>query len=94
MMRLKDFKKDISNSFKEKQDNRCKEIEALIEEMQNSLKELQETITKMVEEVNNPSGKKYLNRKSNNNNNNNNITTTTKNTQRETLWIWKTWERD
>ena len=84
MMMLKDFKKDINNSIKEIQDNRCKEIEALVEETQNSLKELQETIIKQVEELNNPSGKKNLN--SNNNNN--------KNTQKESLWIWKTWERD
>jgi len=46
MMLLKDFKKYINNSIKEIQDNRCKEIEAPIEETQKSLKELQETIKK------------------------------------------------
>jgi len=44
MMMLKDFKKEINNYIEEIQDNRCKEIEALIEETQRSLKELQETI--------------------------------------------------
>jgi len=86
MMRLKDFKKDINNSIKEIQDNRSKEIEALMEETQKSLKELQETITKQVEKLNNPSGSKDLKRDNNNNNK--------KKTQRETLCIWKTWERE
>jgi len=46
-MMLNDFKKNINNSIKEIQDNRCKEIEALIEESQKSLKELQETIRRL-----------------------------------------------
>jgi len=43
-MMLKDFKKGIKNSIKEIQDNRYKETEALIEETQKSLKQLQETL--------------------------------------------------
>ena len=62
-MRLKDFKKDINNSIKEIQDNRCKEIEDLIEETQKSLNELHYNITRLLEELKNPSGSKNGNRK-------------------------------
>ena len=40
MMLRKDFKKDINNYFKEIQENTGKEVEALEEETQKSLKEL------------------------------------------------------
>jgi hypothetical protein len=40
MMMIEDFKKDISYSLKEIQENTGKQIEALKEETQNSLKEL------------------------------------------------------
>ena len=40
MMMIEDFKKDINNSFKETQENTGKQVEALKEETQKSLKEL------------------------------------------------------
>jgi hypothetical protein len=40
MMLVEDFKKDINNSFKEIQKNTAKQVEALKEETQKSLKEL------------------------------------------------------
>ena len=41
-MMIEDFKKDISNSLKEIQENTGKKIESLKEKTQKSLKELQE----------------------------------------------------
>jgi hypothetical protein len=41
MMMMEDFKKKINNSFKEIQENTGKHLEALKEEKQKSLKELQ-----------------------------------------------------
>ena len=41
MMMIEDFKKDISNSLKEIQENTGKQLEAFKEETQKSLKELQ-----------------------------------------------------
>jgi len=40
MIMIEDFKKDINNSLKEKQDNTSKQVEALKGETQKSLKEL------------------------------------------------------
>ena len=40
MMMIEDFKKDINNSLKEIQENTGKQVEALKEETQKSLKEL------------------------------------------------------
>jgi hypothetical protein len=47
MMVVKDLKKGINNSLKEIQ-NRAKEVEALKEEAQKSLKELQENTAKRI----------------------------------------------
>jgi hypothetical protein len=47
-MPIENFKKDINNSFKEKQKNRCKQVRALKEETQKYLKELQENTTHQV----------------------------------------------
>jgi hypothetical protein len=52
MMAIEDFKKDKSNSLKEIQESRGKQLEALKEETQNSLKGLQENTTKQVKELN------------------------------------------
>jgi hypothetical protein len=41
-MSVEDFKKDINNSLKEIQENTAKQVDALKEETQKSLKELQE----------------------------------------------------
>jgi hypothetical protein len=41
MMIIEDFKKDINNSSKEIQENTRKQLEALNEETQKSLKELE-----------------------------------------------------
>jgi hypothetical protein len=41
MMMIEDFKTDINNSLKELQDNRDKQVEALKEETQKSLRQLQ-----------------------------------------------------
>ena len=41
MMLVEDFKKGINNSLKEIQENTAKEVEAIKEESQKSLKELQ-----------------------------------------------------
>ena len=41
MMMIEDFKKDINNSCKEIQENIGKQVEALKEETQKSIKELQ-----------------------------------------------------
>jgi FtsZ-binding cell division protein ZapB len=46
MMITEEFKKDINNSLKEKQDNTGKQVEALKEEAEKSLKELQENTNK------------------------------------------------
>ena len=43
-MLVKDFKKGINNSLKEIQENNAKQVEALKEEAQKSLKELQGTL--------------------------------------------------
>jgi F0F1-type ATP synthase membrane subunit b/b' len=51
MMVVEDFKKGISNSLKEIQENTAKKVEALKEEAQNSLKELHENTAKQVEET-------------------------------------------
>ena len=40
MMMIEDFKKDINNSVKEVQENTGKQVEALKEETQKTLKEL------------------------------------------------------
>jgi hypothetical protein len=40
MMMIENFKKDINNSVKEIQENTCKQVEALKQKTQNSLKEL------------------------------------------------------
>ena len=48
-MLVEDFKKEINNSFKERQKNTAKQVEGLKEEAQKSLKELQENIAKQVE---------------------------------------------
>ena len=45
-MLVEDFKKVISNSLREIQDNTAKQVEVLKEETQKSHKELQENITK------------------------------------------------
>jgi uncharacterized protein YlxW (UPF0749 family) len=50
-MLVKDFKKDINNSLKEIQENTDKHVQAIKEETQKSLKELQNTI-KQVKELN------------------------------------------
>jgi predicted RNase H-like nuclease (RuvC/YqgF family) len=47
-----DFKKGISNSFKEIHENTVKQVEVLKEETQKSLKELQENKTKQLMELN------------------------------------------
>jgi L-2-hydroxyglutarate oxidase LhgO len=52
MMMMKDFNKEINNSFKEIQENKCKQLEALKEETQKSLRELQDNTTKQVKELN------------------------------------------
>jgi len=52
MMMMKDFKKDINNSFKEIQNNTSEQVEVLKEETQKSLKELQENTSKQVKELN------------------------------------------
>ena len=52
MVTIKDFKKDINNPLKEKQEKTGKQVEALTEETQTSLKELQENTTKEVKELN------------------------------------------
>ena len=49
---IEDFKKDISNLFKEIQENTDKQVEDLKEEAQISLKELQENTAKQVIELN------------------------------------------
>jgi hypothetical protein len=41
MMMIEDFKKDINNSIKEIEENTGKQVEALKEETQKSLKETQ-----------------------------------------------------
>jgi hypothetical protein len=41
MIVVEDFKKSINNSFKQIQENTAKQVEALKEEAQKSLKELQ-----------------------------------------------------
>jgi len=46
-MVIENFKKDIHNSIKEIQDSTDKQVEALEEETQKSLKELQETKPKV-----------------------------------------------
>ena len=46
MMIVGDFKKEISNPFKEIQENTGKQLEAIKEETQKSLKELQENTNK------------------------------------------------
>ena len=51
MMMIEDFKKDINNSLKEIQENTGKQLEALKEETQKTLK-LQENTTKQVKERN------------------------------------------
>jgi hypothetical protein len=43
MVLMEDFRKDISNSLKEIQENTAEQVEALKEETQKSLQELQET---------------------------------------------------
>ena len=43
MKMMEDFKKEINNSFKEIQENMGKQLEALKEETQKSLKELKKT---------------------------------------------------
>jgi hypothetical protein len=50
-MMTKDFKKEISNSLKEIQENTGKKLEALKEETQKSHKELEENTTKHVMEL-------------------------------------------
>jgi hypothetical protein len=50
MMMIEDFKKDITNSLKEIQENTGKQVEALKEETQKFLKELQKNTTKQVKE--------------------------------------------
>ena len=52
MMMKEDFKKDISNFFKEIQDDTAKEIEAFKEGTPKSFQNLQENITKNMEEFN------------------------------------------
>ena len=52
MMKIEDFKKDISNSLKEIKESTGKQLEALKEERQKSLKELQENTIKQVMEFN------------------------------------------
>jgi hypothetical protein len=42
MMMIEDFKKDINNSLKEIQENRCKQVEALKRTDKNPLKDLEE----------------------------------------------------
>ena len=49
-MMIEDFKKDITNSLKEIQENTGKQVEALKEETQKFLKELQKNTTKQVKE--------------------------------------------
>jgi phosphoribosyl-ATP pyrophosphohydrolase len=44
MMLVEDFRKDINNSLKEIQENTAKQVDALKEETQKSLKELQDLI--------------------------------------------------
>ena len=51
MMMIEDFKKDINNFLKEKQENTGKQLEALKEETQKPLKELQENKIKQVKEL-------------------------------------------
>ena len=51
-MLVKDFKKDINNSLKEKQDNTVKPLEVLKQETHKSLKEIQENANKQVKELN------------------------------------------
>jgi gas vesicle protein len=51
IMTMEDFKKEISNSLEEIQENIGKELEALKEETQKSFKELQENINKQVKEL-------------------------------------------
>ena len=51
-MLVKDFKKDINNSLKEKQDNTVKPLEVLKQETQKSLKEIQENANKQEKELN------------------------------------------
>jgi uncharacterized protein YukE len=53
MMMIEDFKKDISNFFKEIQDDTAKEIEAFKEGTPKSFQNLQENITKNMEEFKN-----------------------------------------
>ena len=53
MMMKEDFKKDISNFFKEIQDDTAKEIEAFKEGTPKSFQNLQENITKNMEEFKN-----------------------------------------
>jgi hypothetical protein len=50
MMMIGDFKKDKNNSFKEIQESTGKQLEALKEEIQKSLIELQENTTKQEKE--------------------------------------------
>jgi hypothetical protein len=52
MMKIEDFKKDISNSLKEIKESTGKQLEALKEERQKSLKELQENTIKQAKEMN------------------------------------------
>jgi prephenate dehydrogenase len=54
MMMIEDFKKNINNSLKEIQ-NTVKQVEALKEQTQKSLKELQENTIKKAKEMNKPS---------------------------------------
>ena len=51
-MMIKDFKKDINNSLKEVKVSTGKQVEAIKEETQNFLKELQENMTKQMKEFN------------------------------------------
>ena len=51
-MLVENFKKDINNSLKERQENTAKQVEAHKEETQKSLKDLQENTTKQVKELN------------------------------------------
>jgi hypothetical protein len=52
MMLVEEFKKGISNSLKEIQENTAKQVEDLKQETQKSFKELQENTTKQVMELN------------------------------------------
>ena len=49
---MKDFKKDISNSLNEMQENTDKHVEVLKEDTQKSVKQIQENTIKQVKEQN------------------------------------------